>query len=154
MLLATSQSVLAEVLRTSRGMAPRLEQAQVFRTASAGLPAGGDLVWFSPEVGPKVAGAIVDSGVLENPDVSIFVESFAESPPEIWYVERTIRTAEGVLSESNSPDAVSGSVRLIEHYCGMRDTDLLDFAWKILPDENAAHCIQLLLQYLDENGGL
>lgn len=93
--------------------APKLVDAPAFKELAAGLPADGSLRWVSPEFVKLAASVFANAdGVPDG-----FKELFAD-PADFWYVARSRRLANGLLSESRSPLPSPANVRALQDSLG------------------------------------
>lgn len=93
--------------------APKLVAAPAFKKLAAGLPTEGSLRWVSPEFVKLAASVFANSdGVPDG-----FKELFAD-PADFWYVARSRRLPNGLLSESRSPLPSPANVRALQDSLG------------------------------------
>ena len=94
-------------------VAPKLVDAPAFKELADGLPTEGSLRWVSPEFLKLAASVFANSdGVPDG-----FKELFSD-PADFWYVARSRRLANGLLSESRSTLPSPANVRAMQDAFG------------------------------------
>ena len=93
--------------------APKLVDSPAFKELAAGLPDGGSLRWISPRLAETAARAL--SSAENVPDG---VKALFAGRDGFWYVARSRRLPDGLLSESRSPLPPPANARVLHQALG------------------------------------